>query len=119
MYRILIQQAAVHKLPDHLCGDAALTEIGENPSVIRVAERQGKLLFRADRLWLRNGRVSGFPMEGQKVLHRFRKGFSAKLLEEGNGIPPVFWEYRNQVRRSLIRRLSISVVVWKRPTRLT
>ena len=24
MYRILIQQAAVHKLPDHLCGDAAL-----------------------------------------------------------------------------------------------
>ena len=33
--------------------------------------------------------------------------------------PPVFWEYRNQVRRSLIRRLSISAVVWKRPTRFT
>ena len=29
------------------------------------------------------------------------------------------WEYRNQVRRSLIRRLSISAVVWKRPTRFT
>ena len=26
-------------------------------------------------------------MEGQKVLHRFRKGFSAKLLEKGDGIP--------------------------------
>ena len=25
-------------------------------------------------------------MEGQQVLHRFRKGFSAKLLEKGDGI---------------------------------
>ena len=87
MYRILIQQTGIQKLSDHLGSDTSLTEIGEDPAVIRIAGRQGKLLFRADRLWLRNGRVSGFPMEGQKVLHRFRKGFSAKLLEEGNGIP--------------------------------
>ena len=87
MYRILIQQPSIQKLPDHLGCDTSLTEIGEDPAVIRVAGRQGKLLFLDDRLWLRNGRVSGFPMEGQKVLHRFRKGFSAKLLEEGNGIP--------------------------------
>ncbi|WP_419500561.1 hypothetical protein [Dysosmobacter sp.] len=87
MYRILIQQPSIQKLPDHLGCDTSLTEIGEDPAVIRIAGRQGKLLFRADRLWLRNGRVSGFPMEGQKVLHRFRKGFSTKLLEEGNGVP--------------------------------
>ena len=103
MYRILIQQPSIQKLSDHLGSDTSLTEIGEDPAVIRVAGRQGKRLFRADRLWLRNGRVSGFPMEGQKVM----------------ASPPIFWEYRNQVRRSLIRRLSISTVVWKRPTRLT
>ena len=33
--------------------------------------------------------------------------------------PPVFSEYRNQVRRSLIRRLSISAVVWYLPIRRT
>ena len=87
MYRILIQRPSIQKLPDHLGCDAPLTKIGENPFVIRIASRQGKLLFLADRLWLRNGRVSGFPVEGQQVLHRFRKGFSAKLLEKGNGIP--------------------------------
>ena len=33
--------------------------------------------------------------------------------------PPVFSEYRNQVRRSLIRRLSISAGVWYLPIRRT
>ena len=87
MYHILIQQPSIQKLSDHLGSDPPLTEIGENPSVIRIAGRQGKRLLLADGLWLRNGRVSGFPVEGQQVLHRFRKGFSAKLLEKGDGIP--------------------------------
>ena len=82
-----VQQPSIQKLPDHLGCDAALAEIGEDPAVIRIAGRQGKRLLLADRLWLWNGRVSGFPMEGQKVFHRFRKGFFAKLLEEGDGIP--------------------------------
>ena len=87
MYRILIQQIGIQKLPDYLGCDAPLTKIGEDPSVIRIAGRQRKLLFLADGFWLRSGRVSGFPMEGQQVLHRFRKGFSAILLEKGDGIP--------------------------------
>ena len=87
MYRILIQQTGIQKLSDHLGSDTSLTEIGEDPAVIRIAGRQGKRRLLADGFWLRSGCVSGFPMEGQKVLHRFRKGFSAKLLEEGNGIP--------------------------------
>ena len=33
--------------------------------------------------------------------------------------PPVFCEYRNHLRRSLIRRLSISAVVWYLPIRRT
>ena len=61
MYRILIQQTGIQKLPDHLGSDIPLTEIGEDPSVIRIAGRQGKLLLPADGLWLRSGCVSGFP----------------------------------------------------------
>ena len=87
MYRILIQQPSIQKLSDHLGSDTSLTEIGEDPAVIPIAGRQGKRPLRADRFWLRSGCVSGFPMEGQQVFHRFRKGFSAKLLEEGDGIP--------------------------------
>ena len=108
MYRILIQQTSIQKLPDLLDCDAPLTEIGEDPSVIRIAGRQGKRLLLADRLWLRNGCVSGFP-----------KDFPQNCWRKVMASPPVFREYRNQVRRSLIRRLSISAVVWKRPTRLT
>ena len=33
--------------------------------------------------------------------------------------PAVFSEYRNQVRRSLIRKLSTSAVVWYLPIRRT
>ena len=48
MYRILIQQPSIQKLSDHLGSDAPLTEIGEDPSVIRIAGRQGKRLLLAD-----------------------------------------------------------------------
>ena len=65
MLGVLIQQAAVQKLTDYLWSDAALTEIGENPFVIRIPGRQGKRLLLADGFWLRSGCVSGFPMEGQ------------------------------------------------------
>ena len=45
MYRILIQQTSIQKLPDRLDCDAPLTEIGEDPSVIRIAGRQGKRII--------------------------------------------------------------------------
>ena len=48
MYRILIQQTGIQKLPDHLGSDTPLAEIGEDPSVIRIAGRQGKRLLLAD-----------------------------------------------------------------------
>ena len=48
MYRILIQQTGIQKLPDHLGCDTPLAEIGEDPSVIRIAGQQGKRLLLAD-----------------------------------------------------------------------
>ena len=45
--------------------------------------------------------------------------YLTETVPENPASPPVFCEYRNHLRRSLIRKLSISAVVWKRPTRLT
>lgn len=51
-------------------------------------------------------------MEGQQVLHGFWKGFAVKLLQEGDGVSADIPGVPAHVRRSLIRRLSISTVVW-------
>ena len=45
MLGVLIHQAAVQKLADHLWGDAALAQVGKHPAVIRIPGRQGKGLL--------------------------------------------------------------------------
>ena len=65
------------------------------------------------------GASLAFPWKVRRYSTASGKDFPQNCWRKVMASPPVFWEYRNQVRRSLIRRLSISVVVWKRPTRFT
>ena len=68
MYRILIQQTGIQKLPDHLGSDTPLAEIGEAPAVIRIARGQGKGLLHLVPLDKRRrfgGGVSGPAVKGQ------------------------------------------------------
>ena len=68
MLGVLIHQAAVQKLADHLWGDAALAQVGKHPAVIRIARGQGKGLLHLVPLDKRRrfgGGVSGPAVKGQ------------------------------------------------------
>ena len=65
------------------------------------------------------GASLAFPWKVRRYSTASGKDFPQNCWRKVMASPPVFWEYRNHLRRSLIRRLSISAVVWKRPTRLT
>lgn len=82
---ILIQRSAVHKLTDHLRGDAALAKVSEYAAVICIARWQCKLFWRLVLLgdWFCFDRsVSGLALKGQQVLYCLRKSFIAELLQE-------------------------------------
>ena len=59
------------------------------------------------------------PWKASRYSTASGKDFPQKRRRKSMASPPVFSEYRNQVRRSLIRRLSISAVVWYLPIRRT
>lgn len=68
MLGVLIHQAAVQKLADHLWGDAALAQVGKHPAIIRIARGQGKGLLHLVPLDGRRrfgGGVSGPAVKGQ------------------------------------------------------
>ena len=89
MLGVLVQQTAVHKLPDHLRGDAAFAQVGKDSAVIRVSRRQGEGLWRGvlldGRHYLSRG-VSGPPVKGEQVFNSFRECLAAELLHESDGV---------------------------------
>ena len=89
MHGVLVQQAAVHKLPDDLRGNAALTQVGKHPAIIRIARGQGEGLWRINLLdgsHCFGGGVSGPPIEGEQILDSFRECLAAELLHESDGV---------------------------------
>ena len=89
MLGVLVQQTAVHKLPDHLRGDAAFAQVGKDSAVIRIPGWQGKGLLHLVPLDGRHcfgGGISGPAIEGEQILDSFRKCLVAELLHESDGV---------------------------------
>ena len=89
MLGVLVQQTAVHKLPDHLRGDAAFAQVGKDSAVIRIPGWQGKGLLHLvplDGWHCFGGGISGPAIEGEQILDSFRKCLVAELLHESDGV---------------------------------
>ena len=118
---VLVEEPALQETADHPQCNTPFAEVGKGPAVICIPERQDERFRRLILPCFRHlpgGRIPRPPVEGQQILAS-GKAFPQKRRRKSMASPPVFSEYRHQVRRSLIRRLSISAVVWYLPIRRT